>query len=74
LLLKNSYLSIIISSIIFGFLHFSYGTFIQVFGTFLMGLVFAIHYNKYKNIKIVIACHFLWDLSILLIKIHHNTH
>ncbi len=73
-LLKKSYLSILISSIAFGLLHYSYGTFIQVLFPFLLGIIFAIHYNRYRNIKVIILCHFLWDFSALLIKIHHNTH
>jgi membrane protease YdiL (CAAX protease family) len=73
-LLKNSYLSIAISSLLFGILHYSYGTFIQVIGPFLLGVVFAIHYNKYRNIKIIILCHFLWDLMGMLIKTNYFSH
>lgn len=68
ILLKNKYGAIILSSILFGLLHYSYGTLIQVIGPFTIGLVFALHYNKYQNIKIVIICHFLWDFMVLLIK------
>lgn len=68
LLLKTTYFPIIISSVLFGFLHFSYGNYAQIIGPLFIGLVFAIHYNKYRNIKMIIGCHFLWDLVVLLSK------
>jgi membrane protease YdiL (CAAX protease family) len=68
ILLKNTYIAIIISSILFGLIHYSYGTLIQIIGPFFIGLIFAFHYQKYRNIKIIIICHFLWDLLALIIK------
>ncbi|KFF02414.1 CPBP family intramembrane glutamic endopeptidase [Flavobacterium reichenbachii] len=68
LLLKNKKLAVIISSIIFGFLHIGYGTLINVVGPIVIGLVFAVQYDKYRNIKILIMCHFLWDLLLLIAK------
>jgi membrane protease YdiL (CAAX protease family) len=68
IVLKNTYLAIVLSSIIFGLIHYSYGTLIQIVGPFFIGLVLAFHYQKYRNIKIVILCHFLWDLLVLLNK------
>lgn len=68
IVLKNTYLAIVLSSIIFGLIHYSYGTLIQIVGPFFIGLVLAIHYQKYRNIKIVILCHFLWDVLVLLNK------
>lgn len=66
LLLKNKNLAIALSSILFGVLHFGYGTIYQIIGPICMGLALAIHYYKYNSIIIVIICHFLWDLLILL--------
>ncbi len=68
ILLKNKYLAILISSILFGLMHYSYGTLIQVIGPFTIGLILALHYHLYRNIKIVIICHFLWDFMVLIIK------
>jgi len=68
LIFKKAYLSIVISSVLFGLLHISYGTLAQIIITGFIGLIFAIHYYKYRNIKIIIACHFLWDLLILLVQ------
>jgi hypothetical protein len=62
LLLKNSYLAIFISTVLFALLHISYGTISNVTGPFIIGLVFAIHYWKYRNIKFIIIFHFIWDL------------
>lgn len=68
LILKNKKLSILVSSILFGFLHFGYGTLLHVIGPIVIGLVFAIQYDKYRNIKILIMCHILWDLLLLMAK------
>lgn len=68
IIVKKTYLSILISSILFGLIHYSYDTLIQVIGPFSIGLVLALHYQKYRNIKILIICHFLWDLMSILIK------
>ena len=68
IIVKNTYLSILISSILFGLIHYSYGTLIQVIGPFSIGLVLDLHYQKYRNIKIAIICHFLWDLMSIVVK------
>jgi membrane protease YdiL (CAAX protease family) len=68
LLLKNRNLAIALSSILFGALHFGYGTLLQVIGPICIGFALAIHYYKYRNIKIVIICHFVWDLLVILNK------
>ncbi|MGO4770065.1 lysostaphin resistance A-like protein [Flavobacterium sp. W22_SRS_FK3] len=67
-LLKNQKRAIIISSLVFGFMHYGYGTLVNVIGPIVIGLVFALQYEKYRNIKIVIICHFLWDLFLLILK------
>lgn len=68
LVFKNYKYAIVLSSVLFGLLHISYGTIVQVLGPIVLGLVLAIHYYKYRNIKILITCHFLWDFISLLIK------
>lgn len=68
LALKNKKMAIVISSVLFGFLHFGYGTLLNVIGPIVIGLVFAIQYDQYRNIKILILCHFLWDLLLLMAK------
>ena len=71
LLFKNTNLTIALSGILFGALHFGYGTLYQVVGPICMGLALAIHYYKYKSIIIVVICHFVWDLLVILSKISH---
>jgi membrane protease YdiL (CAAX protease family) len=70
LLFNKTYVSVIISSVIFGLIHFGYGTTINVIGPFIIGLVFAIHYYKYRNIKILMICHFLWDFLVIILKLN----
>jgi len=69
LVLKNKNLAIVLSSILFGFLHIGYGTLLNVIGPIVIGFVFAIQYDKYRNIKILMFCHFAWDLLLLMAKI-----
>ena len=61
ILFKNSYIAIIVSSILFGLLHLGYRTIGQVVGPFIIGLVLSVYYWKYRNIAIPIISHFLWD-------------
>lgn len=68
-LYKNKYLTVILSSLLFGILHLGYGTVGQVIGPFFIGAVFAVHYYRFHNIRILILCHFAWDLQAILINI-----
>ena len=67
LLINDTYHSIVISAILFSIAHYNYGTMKQLLGTFFIGLVLAFYYDKYRNIKVVIVCHFLWDCFGLLL-------
>jgi membrane protease YdiL (CAAX protease family) len=66
LLLKNNWLTIIISSLLFGLAHYSYGSLAQMINPLFIGLIFAWHYQKYRNIKVLIICHFLIDFISVL--------
>lgn len=72
ILLKSTNWSIFISSALFGLMHFSYGTIAQVIGPFYIGLIFALFYQKYRNIKVVIICHIIWDILAIVALISHN--
>lgn len=52
---------IFVSAILFGILHSTYGTISQVVIPFFIGIVFAMFYKIYSNIKILIICHFMID-------------
>ncbi len=67
LFFNNNYASIVISSVLFGIMHIGYGTIFQVLGPIFIGAVFAVHYQKFRNLKILIFCHFLWDFMQLMI-------
>jgi membrane protease YdiL (CAAX protease family) len=63
-------LGITVSALLFGILHSSYGTIGQVVVPFFIGIVFAVFYKKYSNIKILIICHFMFDfISLMLMNL-----
>lgn len=67
LFFKGKWLPVVISALIFGLAHLSYGTWINLLVPVLVGLVFGWYYQKYCNIKILMICHFIIDLSALLL-------
>lgn len=60
-------LGVVVSALLFGILHSTYGTIGQVVVPFFIGIVFALFYKKYSNIKILIICHFLIDFISMMI-------
>ena len=62
---KSYWWPVIISSLVFGLAHFHYGTFVNIAGPVFIGFVFACYYQKYRNIKTLIICHFLIDFVAL---------
>jgi membrane protease YdiL (CAAX protease family) len=63
-------LGVVVSALLFGILHSTYGTIGQVVITFFIGIVFALFYKKYSNIKILIICHFMFDfISLMLMNL-----
>ncbi|GAA5100939.1 hypothetical protein GCM10023210_39940 [Chryseobacterium ginsengisoli] len=64
---NNQYFGIFISAILFGILHSTYGTIGQVLVPFFIGVVFALFYKLYSNIKILIICHFMYDFVSLIV-------
>lgn len=69
LIFKSSFAGIFISALLFAILHLTYGTAMNLIHPFLMGIIFAIFYRKYKNIKVLIICHFIWDTLALFAAI-----
>jgi membrane protease YdiL (CAAX protease family) len=70
LLVKNRYLPVLISALLFGAIHFTYKSLREVIFAFLVGVMFGLHYQKYRNIKVVIAAHFAIDIINLWIATH----
>ena len=71
LFFKSKHWPVIISSVIFGLAHMRWGTLANVVVPMFIGFVFAYHYQKYRSIKVLILCHFLWDM-IGFIMIQHT--
>ena len=64
-LFKNKHRVVFISAIIFGVAHIGYGTIANVLFPAIIGIVFGYHYYKYRNIKMLMICHFLIDFNAL---------
>lgn len=56
--------AVLISSVIFSAAHYSYGTMFMLIQPFIFGSIFAMLYFKYRNIKVLIMIHILWDVII----------
>jgi len=67
LFFKNKYMPILYSALFFAIAHAGYESITKVVTVFLIGLIFGMHYYKYRNIKMLIAIHFLWDFFVVLI-------
>ncbi len=61
LILKNNFLSILITSLLFAAVHIGYGTIQNVVGPFVIGFIFSLYYWKYRNIYSLMICHILID-------------
>jgi membrane protease YdiL (CAAX protease family) len=72
LFFKGVHWPVIITSVIFGLAHMRWGTLVNVLGPMLIGFAFAYHYQKYRNIKVLMACHFLWDIVGLMLMSYHK--
>ncbi|MEI7489030.1 MAG: CPBP family intramembrane glutamic endopeptidase, partial [Chryseobacterium sp.] len=72
---NSPFLGVAISAILFGILHSTYGTIGQVVGPLFIGIVFAVFYKLYSNIKIIIICHFMFDfVSLMIINFIDSKH
>jgi membrane protease YdiL (CAAX protease family) len=58
---KKPYIPIIVSSLLFAAMHYSYKSLREVIFAFLIGIIFSVYYLKYRNIKVLIVTHFLID-------------
>ncbi|MDO8633990.1 MAG: CPBP family intramembrane metalloprotease [archaeon] len=56
----------VVSSIVFGALHASYGSAVEIIGAIVLGYVLAKAFEKNKNIFPNIAAHFLYNLTVVL--------
>ena len=71
---SNSLVPITISSVLFGLMHIGYGTIMQIIGPMFIGFVLAFHYQKFRNIKILIVFHFFWDFISIMAYTQNSQH
>jgi membrane protease YdiL (CAAX protease family) len=66
-LLKNKVAAIIISSLLFALFPYGGSTLKWLISDFFSGIFFAIHYQKYRNIKVLIISRVLIDITTMLL-------
>lgn len=71
LLFRNRAIGIIGSAFFFGLLHFGFGTVQNIIGPFVIGIIFAIHYSYFRNIRFLVMFHILWDLLALFAVLNY---
>lgn len=64
-LFGNGFWAVIVSALVFGMAHVTYGTVSNIIVPLFIGLIFGFYYLKYKNLKILIISHFFIDLVAL---------
>ncbi len=74
LLFRNKAVAIIGSGLCFALIHFGYGTIQNVVGPFVIGILFAIHYSFFRNIKFLILFHMLWDVMAIYLALYLRQH
>jgi membrane protease YdiL (CAAX protease family) len=60
-MVKNRWISILFCGLIFSLVHIFQMNVIQMTGTFILGILYALHYDKYRSLAALIASHFLMD-------------
>lgn len=66
LYISNERTLVLVSALIFGLMHFRYGTVANIVIPFYIGLVFARNYLRHSNLKVLIVTHFIIDAIALL--------
>lgn len=62
---SSRWVGIIASSLLFGIMHITYGTYKQLIGTTIIGLFLAYNYHRKRSLLLVIIVHFLIDFITL---------
>jgi len=70
LLFKNDYAAIVVSAIGFSALHYGYKSLHELIFAFLIGILYGAYYQKYRNIKVLIAAHFMVDFINMEVLTH----
>jgi hypothetical protein len=72
LIFSNKNLPVVISAALFSYVHLGYKNLGEIIFSFLFGLIFGYHYQKFRNIKMLIIVHSLWDLMATWPTLHHK--
>ncbi len=73
-LFKNKSASVVVSSLMFSLVHYHYFSISETIFTFCIGVVFAIYYQWYRNIKVLIFTHAFIDFVSFLIFGYAQAH
>ena len=65
LLSGNRWIAIVLSSLLFGLAHLRYWSLVNLIVPFFIGILFAVYYSKYKQLGVLILCHFIIDFYLL---------
>ena len=75
LIFKNKTAAVIVSAAMFAMIHYRYFNVTEIIFAFFIGVIFAIHYQWYRNIKILIVTHAFIDfVSFLVHRIAAHYH
>jgi membrane protease YdiL (CAAX protease family) len=69
LFFKGTHWPVIISALIFASVHLAYKSFSEIIFVFLFGLIFGYHYQRYRNLTLLMIMHFVTD--IIALGTHH---
>ncbi|HZY37258.1 MAG TPA: type II CAAX endopeptidase family protein [Mucilaginibacter sp.] len=72
LFFKNYHHQVLISAALFCAIHISYHYWGEIIFTFSLGLIFGYHYQRFRNIKVLIVVHFIVDAVATVAAMHHK--
>jgi len=72
LFFQNRHVQVLISAALFCSIHISYHYWGETIFTFLLGLIFGYHYQRFRNIKVLMVVHFIVDAVATIVAMHHK--
>ena len=72
LFFKNMHVQVLVSAALFCSIHLSYHNWGETIFSFLLGLIFGYHYQRYRNIKVLMVVHFIVDAVATIVAMHHK--
>ena len=61
ILTGNQWISVFLSSLLFGLAHAGYSDINRMLFAFITGLIFGFYYSKYRSLTVLLICHFVMD-------------